>query len=105
MPEWIPQSGPLPASSLPSSFGRSTATGAGAVVNSAMLEGLRESLVDERRAEHGTAELDINVALELCRLSSLALEVGRCGAVDVGLRYVEVQVDRGLWTALRESDR
>lgn len=66
------------------------------------LEGLRAALVDERRAEHGTAEMDIEAALELVRLASLALEVGKCGAsyIDPRIAYVEVQVDRDLWAAL-----
>lgn len=63
---------------------------------------LRESLMDERRAEHGTAELDIEAAMELVRLASLALEVGGCGANYLGPSsdYVEVQIDLDLWHEL-----
>src|SRR5690606_22622440 len=62
------------------------------------LAGLRESLVDDRLAEYSNAELDIETALELVRLASIAIEIGKCGASDIDprLKYVEVQIDRDL---------
>ena len=37
-------------------------------MNSEAVKGLLLSLVDERGAEHGTAELDMGAAIELCRM-------------------------------------